>query len=184
METEIWFVRHGRTAGNRSSFTIFGRIDLPLDEVGESQARSCRRTLNGEHFDAVYCSPLKRARQTAEIVTQGITAPAIQYDERIAERAFGPYEGLWRPFTMIKLWNYNHSYTKSRRGEENILGLEIRVHEFLEEIREKHEGQKVLIIAHSGVATMIDAILNDRERTGWFFRHFHMDNGAVSKFYL
>ena len=85
---------------------------------------------------------------------------------------------------MLKLWNYEHSYTKSRRGEETLLGLEMRVHEFLDEIREKHPSQKILIIAHSGVATTMDAILNDRDRTGWFFRHFHMENGAVSKFYL
>ena len=183
MGMELWFVRHGRTSANRS-FIIYGRIDVPLDEVGIKQAQDCRRTLKGESFDAIYCSPLTRARQTAEIVTRDISAPAIQYDERILERAFGNYEGLWRPLTMMKLWSYDRSYTKSRRGEENILGLEIRVHDFLEEMQKKHEGQKILVVAHSGVATMMDAILNDRERAGWFFKHFHMDNGAVSKFYL
>ncbi len=184
MATTLYLVRHGHTKANHA-FYICGRLEYPLDCIGINQAQHCHTTISRLNFDAVYCSPARRTRETAHIVTSSLIKPNdIQYDERLLESAFGNYEGSWGPFKSLHLWNYEQSYTKTHRGEETILGLEIRVREFLEEIRAKHPDQTVLAITHGGVITMIDAILEDRPRTGQFFRHFHVDNGSISVFYL
>ena len=178
MSIEIWFVRHGHTAGNRS-FYICGRTDESLDLLGLQQAERCREKLYGHRFDAVYCSPLMRTKQTAMLATKDIIAPEIIYDERLMERDYGPYEKKWGPLKMFKLWHYGHGYVRSKHGEEPLLSMEMRVSDFIEEIKAKHDGQKVLIISHSGVATMFDTILESRQRKGWFFKNFHMPNGGI-----
>ena len=184
MATELYLVRHGHTKANRPFF-LCGRLEYPLDDLGINQAQIARTTISRLHFDAVYCSPAKRARETARIATSGLPMPAIQYDERLLERAYGNYEGSWGPLTTLRLWSYEKSYTKiSSRGEESILGLEIRVREFLDEIRDRHPDQTVLAFTHSGVITMVDTIIEDRHHSGNFFRHFHINNGAITMFTL
>ena len=44
-------------------------------------------------FDICFCSPLSRAKETAEILLAGRDVP-IQYDDRLKEMAFGEYEGV------------------------------------------------------------------------------------------
>ena len=184
MATELWFVRHGHTAANRA-FYLCGNLDVPLDSLGFKQARDCRAELSGRNFDAVYCSPLLRAKQTAEIVLQDVKAPpVINYDERLCERNYGPYEGKWRPLKMFKFWHYGHGYTKSRYGEESLCAMEDRVEAFIADVRKKHDGQKVIVFSHSGVGTMIDTILYDVPREGWFFANCHIENGECVVFNL
>lgn len=182
MATELCLVRHGHTRANRP-FLMAGRLENPLDTTGIAEAQSCRTRIRQHTFDAIYCSPAQRTIQTAHIIVPDRTFEII-YDERLLERAYGPYEGKWNPLAMMRLWNYEKSYTKSRRGEETILGLELRVYDFLDEIRTRHHEQRVLVVTHSGVITAVDAILNDRPRTGHFFQHFHVENGKTADFYL
>ncbi len=66
MAARIFIVRHGETewsaAGKHTSVT-----DLPLTEEGRKQAAIAAEKLEGDRFELVLCSPLRRARQTAEI---------------------------------------------------------------------------------------------------------------------
>ena len=85
---------------------------------------------------------------------------------------------------MYKLWHYGHGYAKSQCGEESLLAMEQRVGDFLKDIRVKHNGQKILVFAHSGVGTMINTIVYDMPREGWFFTRFHLENGECVVFDL
>ena len=184
MPTSLYFVRHGQTAANRS-FKFSGQIDLPLTNLGKQQASACRNSLHNLHFDAVYCSPLTRARDTATLATSGLPGiPEITYDDRLIERDFGTVDGKFAPFAMAKVWSYDKSYTKTHYGEETLLHLEFRVQEFLDMIREKHPDQTILVFSHGGVGAAIHALLNDTTRTGNFFKDFHLENGALTFFTL
>ena len=86
---EIWLVRHGETEWTLSKKHT-GRTDIELTPAGEEQARSLKPTLAGQTFAAVFTSPRKRARATAELA--GFAN--AQVDEQLVEVDYGDYEGL------------------------------------------------------------------------------------------
>lgn len=67
--TVLYLIRHGLTASN-SAGVFQGRRDMPLSERGAEQARLLGRRFAGVPLDALYCSALSRARQTAEEIAQ------------------------------------------------------------------------------------------------------------------
>ena len=90
-QTQLYLIRHGQTDWNLRAM-LQGRTDIPLNETGRRQAMEARERLAGVHFDAVYSSPLRRAMDTAQLVS-GWPGEKICPDERLTEIAFGPYEG-------------------------------------------------------------------------------------------
>jgi len=86
---EVVLVRHGETDWTRTRQHT-GRTDLPLDEEGREQARPVAEALRGRTFGLVLTSPLRRARETAELA--GFLAVAQDRDD-LAEWDYGNYEG-------------------------------------------------------------------------------------------
>ena len=91
MRTTIVFARHGRTEwhhGNRYT----GSTDLPIDEVGHQQARQLEEWAQDFRPDALWASPMLRARQTAQPVAASLGLTPV-LDERLRELDFGSAEG-------------------------------------------------------------------------------------------
>ena len=89
----LYLVRHGETdwnaAGRLLSFT-----DAPLNARGEAQAAALGGSLASVAWGRVVCSPLVRARRTAELIlASSVAPPTVEIDERLREVDFGPYEG-------------------------------------------------------------------------------------------
>lgn len=91
-ETRFYIIRHGQSEGNAKK--IFqGRRDMPLDEVGRSQARELGDWLAAEGVATIFSSALARARETAQIAARACgTEPIL--DERFAELDTGIFTGL------------------------------------------------------------------------------------------
>jgi broad specificity phosphatase PhoE len=87
--TEVVLVRHGETEWTRTRQHT-GRTDLPLEEEGREQARPVGEALRERTFGLVLTSPLRRARETAELA--GFGAAAEMRDD-LAEWDYGEYEG-------------------------------------------------------------------------------------------
>ncbi len=89
----IYITRHGQTDWN-ALLKIQGRSDVSLNENGRAQAKRSHDGLikNGIRFDRVYSSPLKRAFETACIVS-GFSSNDVIKDDRIIELSFGIAEG-------------------------------------------------------------------------------------------
>jgi len=98
----IYYVRHGETDWNVSG-RLQGRHDIPLNARGRAQARHCgdilrdlfvRDSRDASTLDYV-SSPLKRACKTMELmrVTMGLAGDGYRRDARLAEIAFGDWEG-------------------------------------------------------------------------------------------
>jgi len=86
----VVLVRHGRTAWNAQR-RFLGSTDIPLDEVGQSGAESLGQRIGGR-FDAVFSSPLSRARQTAEYL-----GTPVERVPALSELRQGDLEGLTMP---------------------------------------------------------------------------------------
>ena len=88
---KIYLIRHGETDWNLEQ-RLQGATDIPLNENGLELARETAQGLKEVPFDLIYTSPLKRAKQTAEILRGERDIPLIE-EPRIREICFGIYEG-------------------------------------------------------------------------------------------
>lgn len=154
----IYVTRHGQTNWNALK-KVMGRCDEPLNENGLSQAEETRKKLLDYDIDLIICSPLTRAKQTAEIINRDRNIPII-YDDRIIERDFGEFEGKTiNDFDFLGYWDYykNEKYNSA----ENIQEFFKRVYSFLDEITKKYKDKNVLLVTHGGVSISIDCFFNN-----------------------
>ena len=90
---KLYLFRHGQTDWNKAH-RFQGHIDIPLNEFGRELARITARNGPIVPYDRVYCSPLIRVVETAQIILDGRPERAlIQTDSRIIEFGFGASEG-------------------------------------------------------------------------------------------
>ncbi len=87
--TELWLVRHGETEWSLSGAHT-SRTDIPLTEQGRQRAVELRDYLKGTTFDAVFVSPMQRARETCAIAGFGDVAVV---NDGLKEWDYGVYEG-------------------------------------------------------------------------------------------
>ena len=90
---KLILARHGETAWNAEG-RYQGQEDIPLSDVGESQARLLGERLRHVHIDKVVASPLKRALRTAELAVGEERVGKLTTDAGLMEIAHGTWEGL------------------------------------------------------------------------------------------
>jgi alpha-ribazole phosphatase/probable phosphoglycerate mutase len=159
---KIYVTRHGQTDYNKQKL-MQGRSDIPLNDVGISQARERRKMLGDIKFDVVYSSPLIRAVQTAEIIG-GVDRSEIITDERIIEADFGRFEKVGYYSTgplMTAYWAFPEIFP-APKGVETIRQMRERTSSFLSEL-EKKDYDKVLVACHGGIIRPIRGYLEDRK---------------------
>ena len=100
-------------------------------------AEAAREEYRDVHFDVCFCSPLIRARETADILLQGRNIPVIT-DDRLMEMSFGSFEGIENSFQIPdcpvnELFFHPDQYIAPPGGGENLDDLFARTGAFLEE---------------------------------------------------
>jgi probable phosphoglycerate mutase len=92
MADEVWLLRHAETEWSRDGKHT-GRTEIPLTDAGREVARELRSRIEGRTFSGVLCSPLSRARETAQLA--GLECSGLRDD--LLEWDYGEYEGLTTP---------------------------------------------------------------------------------------
>jgi probable phosphoglycerate mutase len=87
----FWFLRHGETDWNARNLSQ-GNVDIPLNPVGQAQAKTAAELLRGRGIRTIVASPLSRAHDTALAAAEVIGRP-VQLDDELKEVAFGVQEG-------------------------------------------------------------------------------------------
>ncbi|MHA2253442.1 MAG: histidine phosphatase family protein, partial [Candidatus Kariarchaeaceae archaeon] len=87
----IHFIRHAQSQANADRI-IAGHTDSPLSKLGIEQARHLQGSL--PFYDAVYCSPLIRARETAKIALGVDKTDQLILVDQLKERYWGTLEGV------------------------------------------------------------------------------------------
>ena len=156
----LYIMRHGRTDWN-DLHKMQGRTDIPLNDCGREMAEQAREEYKDVNFDICYCSPLSRARETAEILLKGRDIPII-YDDRLLEMSFGIYEGTANSFKIPGcpinvLFQTPEKYTAPVEGAESFNELFARTGDFLINTAKPlvNEGKDVLIIGHGAMNSSI-----------------------------
>lgn len=88
----IIFVRHGESQGNIKHILSDGLGVFPLTKLGRKQANNTGIELKQLKIDKLFCSPVLRTMQTAEIISKHIKKTQI-IDERLTERKFNKMRG-------------------------------------------------------------------------------------------
>ncbi|MCQ2506135.1 MAG: histidine phosphatase family protein [Lachnospiraceae bacterium] len=152
---EIYIIRHGQTDWNKNG-KLQGGTDVPLNENGREMARNLSVAIKDVKFDRMYCSPLCRARETAEIVKRD-RAIELLADERIHEISFGVCEGVdYRPPKEdTPIWNFffNTGEYEAPEGAETLESIIERAKNFLIDEIEPLEGkyERIAIVAHGAM---------------------------------
>jgi probable phosphoglycerate mutase len=153
----IYLARHGQTDWNVQQ-RLQGGTDIPLNAVGRDQARALARFIADIPLVAVYCSPLKRSRETAEIARGERSLTALP---GLAERRFGSLEGrstadpAERRAIDARRWDPADSLD----GGETLAAFEVRVRDAVDVIRGAHPTGNVLVVGHGGTNQMILRVL-------------------------
>ena len=148
---KLYISRHGQTPWNVEDL-ICGRTDVPLTEVGQQQALRLAESALDKGIDVILCSPMLRARQTAQAVSDAIGVP-IQIDERLIEMDFGTFEGTSR-FGEEFQWIRAQMSTRFPGGESGF-DVAYRVYSLLYEIKEKYADNTDLLVCHNCVSRMV-----------------------------
>lgn len=177
---KIYLVRHGETDWNQAGL-LQGQTDIALNAQGLEQAREAAERLKEVPFEIAFCSPLIRAKRTAETII-GDRKITITTDERLRELNFGPWEGVdirtikdaaSQPFT-------NPGSYIPPEGAESFAQLYKRSGEFVDQVLLPLEGtyETVLVVAHGGVnRSILNPILNIPVDDFW---RMHMGNCATA----
>jgi len=152
--TRICLVRHGETDWN-AAHRIQGHTDIPLNEKGIAQATATAQALKTVQFNAVYCSDLQRATETARIVATQLQL-AVQFDARLRERHFGAIQGLtWEEAKQRFPQHYDPLRERvpdapAPEGGESLAIFSMRIISVLEELAARHPGETLLVVCHGG----------------------------------
>ena len=124
--------------------------DTYLNQTGIAQAKLQAENLRNVSFDACFCSPQTRARQTCEIIYKG----PIVFDDRLAEINCGEFEGTEETAEAMKL--FWQAIMSGDKGTESFKEFMKRNCDFCDMIMEDHKGKNVLIVTHGANARVID----------------------------
>ena len=157
----IYLARHGQTDWNAAR-RLQGAEDIPINRIGERQARELTAKLRGIRLDAIYSSALQRSRRTAELVAAG--APVVSLAE-LNEQALGRFEGTYldgREPEKASQYERRQADPNDRLdGGESIHQHLARVQRAVEGIRRAHPSGQILIVGHGGTNALILRALLD-----------------------
>ena len=149
----LYIVRHGQTKWNVQK-RLQGASDTDLNENGIALAKVTGEALKEVPFSCCFTSPLKRARDTAELVLgERKNSVPVYPDDRIREISFGVWEGqdsILLPQEMLdNFFHHPEKYQPPQGGEELSHILE-RTRDFWQDItsREELQDKTVLIASH------------------------------------
>lgn len=160
------FIRHGQTEWNKQGL-LQGSTDIPLNDTGRQQAREAVAMLDGWAWDVVVSSPLSRARETAQIVADGLGLELGPAYPDLVERDYTPFEGR-SSAEMVALYP-----DKRYPGAEIVEHMVERCLRALAQIDADYPDKNVVVVCHGTIAkyTLIHL-------TGYPVEVIH--NGAVS----
>ena len=154
----LYFLRHGQSEANAAG-QLGGRLDAPLTEQGVAQAEAAVESVKQLNPDIIYCSPLKRARKTAEIVAgKAGFSDRLYVDDRLIERGVGVLEGQDDKGGKLLV----STTPDDVEGAESIADMRARTQDFLDEVNTKHPDDVVLVVGHGAHIKMMIALTTDR----------------------
>jgi phosphoserine phosphatase len=167
--TRVIIVRHGQSTYNTER-RIQGRSDISrLTEKGRIESTQVGKALSNIAFNAIYTSPLQRAKDTAdtiyrELATHSEQVPVPQTSEKLLEIDLRMWEQMLSAEVREKfledyrIWQETPEQLQMLVQEEGetktlfpVVSLCNQAREFWQEVLSRHRGETVLIVGHNGI---------------------------------
>ncbi len=160
-KTKIFLIRHGEAKANAAGIPL-GQNDSPLTANGKRQAVKTGKYLENKNINVIYSSDLGRAVKTAEIISENLnldvkTTPAFR-ELSLGDWQGSSFEELRQK--SIELTNQmmekgiDEKEIRAPNGENTFDHRERAMRKF-EELVKKHQGDNIVIAAHSGTNKVI-----------------------------
>ncbi len=154
----VYFARHGESLANTRRVISNRDLPHPLTENGRAQAKSLAERLRPSEISTIYCSPVPRAIETAEIISE-VLKLTPQSTEGLKEFDAGVLEGrsdplAWMRFSMLwNNWFYRQKPQKRLRGGESFTEAATRFVAFTDQLVKLYGNSpaRILCIAHGGI---------------------------------
>jgi len=177
----LLLARHGETLWNEMRL-IQGRTDVALSDTGREQAKVLSAALASIPLASIYCSPLLRARETAEILSiPHKIAPKM--DEGFIEMNFGEWEGkthiaLRKEFPeKYDKWLVDPGQVAVPRAER-LSDVQARVKRSFQHITEENDERIVAVVGHGGVNRAL--LLSLLQASSIAFWRLRQDTGCLN----
>ncbi|MBO8162297.1 MAG: histidine phosphatase family protein [Brevibacillus sp.] len=158
-QTTFYLIRHGETDWNRQR-RLQGQTDVPLNASGQRQARAVGETLSMCQVDVIYCSDLRRAKETADTIGRLSGGLECKVRQELRERLFGPWEGM--TLEEIRLQHHDFERLEQLPGIEPWPDLKARAYRWLMQTASLHAGQTVAVVTHAAwMKALLDILLPD-----------------------
>lgn len=149
-------MRHGEVRANiKNQINAINSHGLTLR--GMKQAKKSRQLIANLKIDAVFCSPLKRAKQTCKIATKN--KYKIIYDDRLLER--NSRSKQYEPIDLLddSIW-YDVTKDIVYKDSEGFKSITNRVKNFIEYLKTNYSDQNILIVTHGDVCKAFHLYFN------------------------
>jgi broad specificity phosphatase PhoE len=156
MSIKITYFVHGTTTDNEKEISS-GWFDVGLSELGVKQSFDLKDQIKRKKFDAVFCSDLKRAVDSAKLTFEG-EAPII-IDARLRECNYGKYNA--QPSIIVEPMQEKKITEKFPYGE-SYEDVKARISDFLNFLKKNYDDKNVAIVAHKVTQFSLDVLLKDK----------------------
>lgn len=155
----IYFLRHGQTTFSRDNAFCGSGLDPELTAAGQEMAAAFAQTFRSTPWSAIYCSPLRRAKATAQPLCSAVGVPAELRDD-LKEISYGKWEGqtaeaVARDFHDDYLRWVNDPAWYPPTGGEPAVAIAQRGLRVVEEIKQRHPAGNVLVVSHKATIRII-----------------------------
>jgi len=148
--TVTHLLRHGQTE-HTPERRYSGRNDLPLSLTGRAEAEAAAHRVADLGIEVIVASPLRRTRETAEIVGGALGLP-VELDDDLVELDFGDLEGLTgaeaHELHPLAVRRFMTDLTVAAPGGESIADVSTRVARARRRILDRYAGRSVLVVSH------------------------------------
>jgi broad specificity phosphatase PhoE len=152
---EVVFEYHSTSEDNEAGVAS-GWRDPPLSGKGRDQARELGERRRGEQIDAVFCSDLRRAVETAEIAFP----ETVRYkDRRLREYDYGTMTGM--PREVMETERPLRVEKPFPEGE-SLRDVAERVRAFLDDVARRWDGKRIVVIGHGATRLALEHLLGGK----------------------
>lgn len=156
MSLKIMYFVHGTTFDNEKNLSS-GWKDVALSPLGIKQSQELPWFLGDIHFDAVFCSDLDRALQSAKISFEGRFP--IFIDARLRECNYGIYNG--ESSDIVEPLQEEKIFEPFPEGESYEM-VKDRINDFLSDISHSYDGKHIAIVAHKAPQLALDVLIDKK----------------------